>query len=131
MFEELITKKKEIIDKIRKIDKKSAVEEYLMLIREKAELEKKLADKKIRFIELEKNKKERSRKEHIKFFVGGIIAKYYPSILELKSDAEIENTIKKVLKVENQSNNYFEINKDKFETVIRDGEEYLKLKKQI
>ena len=130
MFEDLTKKKKEIIEKIRKIDKKTAIDEYLSLIREKAELEKKLADKKIRFIELEKNKKERSRKEHTKFFAGGIIAKYYPSILELKSDAEIENAIEKVLKVENQSNDYFEMNADKFENIKIDGEEYVKLKKQ-
>lgn len=130
MFEELKTNIKEISLKLKSIDKKVAIDEYLSLIREKAELEKKLADKKIRLIELEKNKKDRSRREHVKFLAGGIIAKYYPKILELSSDKEIENAIEKILKIEQGEKNYYEMNEDKFETVVIDGEEYIKLKKQ-
>ena len=131
MFEELKTNIKEISLKLKSIDKKVAIDEYLSLIREKAELEKKLADKKIRLIELEKNKKDRSRREHVKFLAGGIIAKYYPNIFELKTDEDIENAVKKVLRIENQNQDYFEINADKFEIIEKDGEEYYKVKKQI
>ena len=130
MFEELKTNIKEISLKLKSIDKKVAIDEYLSLIREKAELEKKLADKKIRLIELEKNKKDRSRREHVKFLAGGIIAKYYPKILELSSDKEIENAIEKILKIENKNQDYFELNADKFEIITRDGEEFYRIKKQ-
>ena len=130
MFEELKTNIKEISLKLKSIDKKVAIDEYLSLIREKAELEKKLADKKIRLIELEKNKKDRSRREHVKFLAGGIIAKYYPEILELSDDEKIKNAVEKVLKIENKNQDYFEINADKFETIMKDGEEFIRLKKQ-
>ncbi len=131
MFEELKNSIKEVSQKIKNIDKKTAVDEYLSLIRKKVELERKLTDKKIKLIEIQKNKKDRSRREHVKFLAGGVVTKYYPKILELSSDKEIENEIEKILKTENKSNDYFELNAEKFETVVRDGEEYLKLKKGI
>ena len=61
------------------------------MVKQKAELEKKLTDKKIKLIEMQKNKKERSRREHIKFLIGGIIVKHYPQFSELSNDKEIEN----------------------------------------
>jgi hypothetical protein len=131
MFEELKKNIKEISLKLKSIDKKVAIDEYLSLVKQKAELERKLTNKKIRFIELEKNKKDRSRREHAKFLIGGIIAKYYPEILELSDDEKIKNTIEKILKNEQSEKNYYELNAEKFETVVRDGEEYLKLKKGI
>ena len=130
MFEELKTNIKEISLKLKSIDKKVAIDEYLSLVKQKAELERKLTNKKIKFIEMEKNKKERSKREHVKFLIGGIIAKCYPKILELSSDKEIENAIEKILKIEQGEKNYYEMNEDKFETVVIDGEEYIKLKKQ-
>jgi hypothetical protein len=131
MFEELKNSIKEVSQKIKNIDKKTAVDEYLSLVKQKAELEKKLTDKKIKLIEMQKNKKDRSRREHVKFLAGGIIAKYYPNIFELKTDEDIENAVKKVLRIENQNQDYFEINADKFEIIEKDGEEYYKVKKQI
>jgi hypothetical protein len=130
MFEELKKNIKEISLKLKSIDKKVAIDEYLALMRKKAELEKKLTDKKIKLIEIQKNRKERSRREHVKFFVGGIIAKHYPEIIELKTDKEIENAIEKILKIENKNQDYFELNADKFEIITRDGEEFYRIKKQ-
>jgi len=129
MFEELKKSIKDISQKIKIVDKKNAIDEYLSLIRKKVELEKKLANKKIKLIEIQKNKKDRSRREHAKFLIGGIIAKHYPQFLEL-NDKEIENEIEKILKNEQSEKNYYELNADKFETVMKDGEEYIKLKKQ-
>ena len=131
MFEELKTNIKEISLKLKSIDKKVAIDEYLSLVKQKAELERKLTNKKIKFIEMEKNKKERSKREHVKFLIGGIIAKCYPKILELSSDKDIETEIYKILKIENKNSDYFEMNKEKFEIIKRDGEKYYKVKKQI
>lgn len=130
MFEELKKNIKEISLKLKSIDKKVAIDEYLSLVKQKAELERKLTNKKIRFIELEKNKKDRSRREHAKFLIGGIIAKYYPEILELSDDEKIKNAVEKILKHENKNSDYFEMNKDKFEIFTRDGEECYRIKKQ-
>jgi hypothetical protein len=130
MFDELKKSIKEISEKMKNVDKKTAIDEYLELMKKKAELEKKLNELKIKSIEAEKNKKERNKNNHIKFLAGGIIAKYYPEILELSDDEKIKNAVEKILKHENKNSDYFEMNKDKFEIFTRDGEECYRIKKQ-
>ncbi len=131
MFEDIKNSIKDISEKLKAVNKKTAVDEYLSLMKEKAELEKKLNDKKIRFLELKRNQKERNKNNHIKFFIGGIIAKHYPQISKLKTDKEIEDYLEKILKIANQENDYYKLNADKFETKIIDGEEYIKFRKKI
>ncbi len=130
MFNELKNSIKEVSDKIKSIDKKVAIDEYLLLLKEKSALEKKLNELKIKSIEREKNKKQRSKNNHVKFLVGGVVVKHYPNILKFSNDKDIETAIDKILKIENQNNDYYEINKEKFEIITRDGEEYYKVKKQ-
>ncbi len=101
MFNEIRQKLNDVKMQMKTIDKKTAIDEYLLLLREKAELEKKINDVRIKAIQREKNKKERSRKNHIKFLAGGVVVKHYPQFLELSNDIEIENEIEKVLKIKN------------------------------
>ena len=101
MFDEIRKKLNDVKLQIKKIDKKAAVDEYLSLLRQKAELEKKINDVRIKAIEREKNKKQRNKNNHVKFLIGGIIIKHYPQFLSLSNDKEIESEVEKVLKIEN------------------------------
>ena len=130
MFNEIRQKLNDVKMQIKTIDKKTAINEYLSLLRQKAELEKKINDVRIKAIEREKNKKQRNKNNHVKFLVGGVVVKHYPNILKFSNDKDIETAIDKILKIENQNNDYYEINKEKFEIITRDGEEYYKVKKQ-
>jgi hypothetical protein len=83
MINELKKQFTEIKSKIKGIDKKAAVDEYLKLIREKTEIEAELASEKSKLyahIAKEKSKLARRKSDHEKFILGGIVKKYYENI---------------------------------------------------
>ena len=83
MINELKKQFQEIKTKIKGIDKEKAKEEYLKLIREKTEIEAKIALEKSKLyahIAREKNKLARRKENHEKFILGGMVKKYYENI---------------------------------------------------
>ena len=94
MFEDLRKSINDLRLKIKGIDKKVVVEEYLNLLKRKIELEAELNKKKSAYYaELAKVKDRQARKktEHFKFLLGGLVIRDNPQILEkYTSKEEIE-----------------------------------------
>ena len=93
MFDEIRKNLTNLKSKIKTIDKKAAVDEYLKLIREKTEIEAELAEKKSKYYaELAKLKDRQVRKkeEHFKFLIGGLVLKQNPQILKNLSKERLE-----------------------------------------
>ena len=85
---------KNIKSKLKSLDKKVVVDEYLNLLKRKIELEAELNKKKSAYYaELGKVKDRQARKktEHFKFLLGGLVIRDNPQILEkYTSKEEIE-----------------------------------------
>ena len=93
MFEEIRKNLNGLKEKIKGIDKKAAVEEYLSLIKRKIELEAELAEKKSKYyMEVSKLKDRQARKkeEHFKFVIGGLVLKQNPWILKNLNKERLE-----------------------------------------
>ena len=93
MFEEIRKNLTNLKSKIKKIDKKAAVDKYLILLKQKIELESELAEKKSKYymeVSKLKDRQARKREEHFKFLIGGIVLKQNPWILEKLSKEKLE-----------------------------------------
>ena len=85
MFEDLRKSINDLKLKIKGIDKKVVLEEYLNLLKRKIELEAELNKKKSAYYaELAKiqDRKARKKTEHFKFLLGGLVLRDNPEILE-------------------------------------------------
>ena len=94
MFEDLRKGINDLKLRMKGIDKKVVVEEYLNLLKRKIELEAELNKKKSAYYaELAKiqDRKARKKTEHFKFFFGGLVLRDNPEILKkYTSKEEIE-----------------------------------------
>ena len=123
MFDEIRKNLTGLKEKIKGIDKKVALKEYLSLIKRKIELEAELNKKKSAYYaELAKiqDRKARKKTEHFKFVCGGIVLKLYPEFEKLQGQNEL---IEKI---------FIESNlKEKVIGLLQDYLDYLKIKEEI
>ena len=92
MFDEIRKNLTGLKEKIKGIDKKAAVEEYLALTKQKIELEAELNRKKAGYyaeIAKLKDRTARKKQEHFKFVCGGIVLKLYPELEKLQGQNEL------------------------------------------
>lgn len=104
MFNKIRQKLNDVKSQIKKIDKKTAIEQYLALTKLKAEIEAELnREKSAYYAEIAKLKNREARKklEHFKFILGGLLLKIYPNIEKLqgKSGEELEKDFKEFIEL--------------------------------